>query len=99
MVVAGCRVTSILDNTTQGRILDHIDAKGGQACVWPMYICIYKVTIIIASRLAVVCTFYNLIPERLGRGGSMELRSRDPSYFKRAGKRRTEGLMRKFRRC
>lgn len=31
--VGPCRVTSI-DNTIQGRCLDHIDAKGGQACIW-----------------------------------------------------------------
>lgn len=31
--VGRCRVSSI-DNTTQGRCLDHMDAKDGQACIW-----------------------------------------------------------------
>lgn len=96
-----CRVT-LMDNTTQGKFLDHIDAKGGRE-LWlvfgqrggHMYIqgndsCV--------QTGQVVCTFYDLIPERATGQRRIE-GARDPSYFKRAGKRRTEGVIRKFRRC
>lgn len=77
--------------------MDHTVAKGGQGDVWCLVrggICIYKGNdSCVKTTLAVVCTFFDLIPDRLGEG------ARDPSYFKRAGKRRTEGVIRKFRRC
>lgn len=67
-------VVTSSDNTTRGRCLDHIDAKVEQACVWSEGAYVY-----IASSLAAVCTFYDLIPERLGREGSRELEIRATS--------------------
>lgn len=52
---------------------------------------IYRV--IVASRLASCLHLLRSDPRVRIEG------ARDPSYFKRAGKRRTGGLIRKFRRC
>lgn len=67
-------VVTSSDNTTRGRCLDHIDAKSEQACVWSEGAYVY-----IASSLAAVCPFYDLIPERVGREGSRELEIRATS--------------------
>lgn len=74
--VGRCRVTSI-ENTIQGRCLDRIGAKGGQACIWSEGT--YRQGNNCVKTCKFVCTFYDLIPERLSREGSKGLKIRATS--------------------